>query len=293
MPTITEAILAVMREAGTPLSGKEAYRRILGKQIYQFHAEQPEHVVTGQIRRHCKDLDFPTAAPRKYFGMTKDGRFFPLPAPTEAKPGAPRPKPGPTAHKRTLASTLRELKHLQSLHRDLTKERLLKDLKKISPETFEKFARRLLEVYGFEHTRITAISHDGGIDGHGNLRVGLAHMRVAFQCKRWTQSNVGRREIDEFRGAIQGEYEQGIFFTTAHFAKGAKAVSIKPGAVPIILIDGPSIVELMIQKNFGVEQETLPVYTYALDLILSNDEQSEKAQRSPGPTSRGTAFSRF
>ena len=70
-------------------------------------------------------------------------------------------------------------------------------------------------------------------------------MNVAFQCKRWTTANVGRPEIDKFRGAIQGEYEQGIFFTTANFASGAKEVSIKRGAVPIILIDGPSIVELM------------------------------------------------
>lgn len=265
-----------MKEADAPLSGKEAYQRILAKQIYQFHAQQAEHVVTAQIRRHCKDLDFPTAAPRKYFGMTQDGKFYPLPAPIEAKPTRSQPKPRPTAHKKTLVSTLRELKQLQAVHRELTKDRLLADLKKLSPQAFEKFARRLLEVYGFEQMRVTSISNDGGIDGHGKLKVGLAHMRVAFQCKRWLQSNVGRPEIDKFRGAIQGEYEQGIFFTTAQFATGAKAVSIKAGAVPVILIDGPSLVELMIEKNFGVEQEALPVYTYALDLILSGDEQTEK-----------------
>jgi restriction system protein len=114
------------------------------------------------------------------------------------------------------------------------------------------------------------------MSGERNLNVGLAHMRVAFQCKRWLESNVGRPEIDKFRGAIQGEYEQGMFFTTAHFATGAKAVSLKPGAVPVILIDGPSIAELMVAKNFGVEQETLPVYTYGLDLVLSGDEETSK-----------------
>jgi len=31
----------------------------------------------------------------------------------------------------------------------------------------------------------------------------------------------------------------------------------------------PYIVELMIEKNFGVEKESLPVYSYALDLIVA------------------------
>ncbi len=97
-------------------------------------------------------------------------------------------------------------------------------------------------------------------------------MNVAFQCKRWTTTNVGRPEIDKFRGAIQGEYEQGLFFTTASFASGAKQVSIKAGAVPIILIDGPSIVDLMIEKEFGVEQESWPIYAYALDVIFADDQ---------------------
>jgi restriction system protein len=95
---------------------------------------------------------------------------------------------------------------------------------------------------------------------------------VAFQCKRWNKNTVGRPEIDKFRGAIQGQYEQGLLFTTGSFAAGAEAVSFRPGAVPIILIDGPAIVDMMIEKQFGVQMESLPIYSYALDLALSDDE---------------------
>ena len=59
--TINKAIVAVMKDAGVPLSAKEAYDRIVAKDLYEFHAQQPPNVVMGQIRRHCKDLDFPTA----------------------------------------------------------------------------------------------------------------------------------------------------------------------------------------------------------------------------------------
>jgi restriction system protein len=152
------------------------------------------------------------------------------------------------------------------------REKILHDLRKLSPSAFEYFSRRLLETYGFQDVYVTQVSNDGGIDGHGKLKVGLAFLNVAFQCKRWIKGSVGRPEIDKFRGAIQGEYEQGIFFTTSRFASGAEAVSFKPGAVPIILIDGPGILNLMIEKDFGVQVESLPIYTYALDLILSEED---------------------
>ena len=119
---------------------------------------------------------------------------------------------------------------------------------------------------------MTQLSGDGGIDGFGKLKVGLANLNVAFQCKRWTKGNVQRPEIDKFRGAAQGDVEQGLFFTTASFSDGAIAASIKRGAVPIILVDGESIVDLMIEKGFGVQLETMTIPSYALDLALGNEE---------------------
>lgn len=45
--------------------------------------------------------------------------------------------------------------------------------------------------------------------------------------------------------------------------------SIKQGAVPIILIDGRMIVDIMIEKQFGIEHEDLPIYINAIDKIFS------------------------
>jgi predicted helicase len=106
----------------------------------------------------------------------------------------------------------------------------------LTPKQFERFAGTLLSAYGFNEMKVTGKSGDGGIDGHGKLKVGLASMNVAFQCKRW-QGAVGRPEIDKFRGAIQGEFEQGIFFTTSQFSSPAQEASIKKGAAPIVLLD--------------------------------------------------------
>jgi restriction system protein len=147
------------------------------------------------------------------------------------------------------------------------KDNLLEKLGSLTPEQFEHFAKKLLAAYGFVEMKVTSVSHDGGIDGHGLLRVGLARMSVAFQCKKW-QSNIQRPEVDKFRGAIQGEFEQGIFFTTSEFTDGAKAASLKRGAVPIILLDGGSIVELMIEKQFGVRRKPLELYFDEVDRLF-------------------------
>ncbi|WP_295221300.1 restriction endonuclease [uncultured Chryseobacterium sp.] len=95
-------------------------------------------------------------------------------------------------------------------------------------------------------------------------------MQVAFECKRWI-TTIGRPKISQFRGDIQGKYQQGIFFTTSKFSPDAKASSLQVGAVPIILIDGNGIIDLMMDKEFGVEKIELPIYSNALDLILQKN----------------------
>ena len=149
------------------------------------------------------------------------------------------------------------------------RSKLLDRLYELTPTQFEHFARQLLTAYGFVQMTVTQVARDGGIDGHGMLKVGLARMAVAFQCKRW-EGNVPRPEVDKFRGAIQGEFEQGMFFTTSDFTRGAMDASIKKGAVPVILLNGESIVDLMIEKEFGVLKKPLQIYEDQLDAIFGD-----------------------
>lgn len=270
--TIVEAIKRVMKEAGKPLTPKEAYERIVSKGLYSFNAEYPYQVVRTQIRRHVKGVDFPSSSPTKHFEEKEDGKYFLLEVPHRDKSAIARGKSKGDSKKTNLNILNKQLKGLHYSYNDAVKQKVLRGLQGLTPGGFEQFAKKLMEVYGFHDMKVTQITKDGGIDGFGKLRVGLAEMNVAFQCKRWRKSSIYRPEVDKFRGAIQGEYEQGIFFTTASFALGAKEISIKKGAVPVILIDGKGIVDLMVQKEFGVQRENLAVYSYALDLALTDDE---------------------
>lgn len=147
------------------------------------------------------------------------------------------------------------------------KQRTIQKLLDLTPQQFERFAGALLDAYGFAAVQVTGKTGDGGIDGHGKLKVGLASMSVAFQCKRW-KGSVGRSEVDKFRGAIQGEYEQGLFFTTSSFSKDALSASLKKGAVPVMLIDGDSIAQLMIDKQFGVRRRPIEIYEDQIDSLF-------------------------
>jgi len=174
----------------------------------------------------------------------------------------------PLQQKRT--STSASLVDLYEKYELQFRSKLLDKLFELTPTQFEHFGKHLLSVYGFVQMTVTQVSKDGGIDGHGLLKVGLANMSVAFQCKRW-EGNIPRPEVDKFRGAIQGSYEQGVFFTTSDFSTGAKGASIKKGAVPVILLNGESIVDMMIDKEFGVQKKPLQIYDDQIESIFGDD----------------------
>lgn len=256
--TIIEAAIEVLKHSDETLSVPEIYTKIIENSLYEFHAQDPLSVLRVELRGHSVGIDYPSASSKKYFLYDEGSRTFGL---VNAQT-----KYDNTKKEATPLSILREL-HNKYTHE--FKAKTLRQLKGLNPYDFELFCKNLLERYGFHNLIVTKKSRDGGIDGHGKLKIGLAYMNVAFQCKRWGSNKIGRKEIDAFRGAVQGEYEQGLFFTTSSFSKEAEDSSIKRGAVPIILIDGDMIVDFMIDKHFGIEYEDLPIYINALDNVLS------------------------
>ena len=150
--------------------------------------------------------------------------------------------------------------------------KVLQELMDREPSEFEAFAAKLMTTYGFRKMKVTNVhtAPDGGIDGNGELKLGLATMRAAFQCKKW-RGSVGRPEIDKFRGAIQGRFEHGYFFTTSTFSDEAREASIRDGAVPIFLFDGHEIVEIMVEKGLGIGRRPIEIYEDRLATLFEKE----------------------
>ena len=142
----------------------------------------------------------------------------------------------------------------ETLRADLEAE-LLQQVKESSPGFFERLVVELLVKMGYGGSRQDAgraigRSGDGGIDGVINEdRLGLDVIYI--QAKRW-DTTVGRPEIQQFAGALQGQRaRKGVFITTSSFSQEAEEYASRLDS-RIILIDGTRLARLMVDHNVGV-----------------------------------------
>lgn len=123
----------------------------------------------------------------------------------------------------------------------------------LEPSAFERLAQRLLRESGFVQVQVTGKSSDGGIDGVGIARInGFLSFHVLFQCKRY-QGSITAGQIRDFRGAMQGRTDKGLFITTGTFTREAIKEATRDGAPPIDLIDGEQLVQKLKELELGVK----------------------------------------
>ena len=132
-------------------------------------------------------------------------------------------------------------------------QQIHKKLLSLEPSAFERLTQRLLRESGFIQVQVTGKSGDGGIDGVGIARInGFLSFHVLFQCKRY-QGSVSASQIRDFRGAMQGRTDKGLFITTGRFTKDAVKEATRDGAPPIDLIDGEQLVQRLKELGLGVK----------------------------------------
>ncbi len=138
-------------------------------------------------------------------------------------------------------------------------EELLDVILKMSPSGFERLIQRLLRESGFVQVEVTGQSGDGGVDGHGILRLnGLLSFQIIFQAKRW-KGTVGAGQVRDFRGAMVGRADKGLLITTGAFTKDAIKEATRDGAPAIDLVDGDQLVEKLKQLSLGVSVKKIEV----------------------------------
>jgi restriction system protein len=143
---------------------------------------------------------------------------------------------------------------------------LIEILRNLTPRGFEELCLLLLRENGFENLKLTPKSHDGGIDGISTLRVNpFVSFRVLFQCKRYNgRSSISRAQIGEFRNAMQGRADKGIFITTSYFSPDAEKEATRDGATPVELVDAEKLVDMFEKTELGLK----PVTTYEIDRVF-------------------------
>jgi len=174
------------------------------------------------------------------------------------------PKPKQSADEPRTPEEVLEAAH-RTLRENLATE-MLAQIKKTSPKMFETIVIELLVEMGYGGSRPDASKAIGGTGDEGidgiikEDKLGLDTIYV--QAKRW-ENTVGRPEIQKFAGALQGQRaKKGIFITTAAFSKDAQDYASRI-ETKIVLIDGETLAEFMIDNNIGVS----PVANYGVKRI--------------------------
>lgn len=164
--------------------------------------------------------------------------------------GAALPKEILTTPEETIALAYQEL-------RSTLAQELIDKIKQAPPDFFERLVVDLLLAMGYGGSQRDAgetlgRSGDGGIDGViREDRLGLDVIYI--QAKRW-EGVVGRPTIQGFVGAIHGaRASKGVIITTSDFTVEAREY-VKTIPTRIVLVNGKTLAELMIDHNVGVSR---------------------------------------
>jgi restriction system protein len=135
---------------------------------------------------------------------------------------------------------------------------LLKEVKNATPVFFEKAVLKLLNRMGYGDLISGSVEHTGksgdeGVDG--KIREDKLGLDVIYvQAKKW-ENTVSRPEIQKFVGALKGQNaNKGIFITTSDFSREAIEYARKIDSPKIVLIDGETLAQHMIDYNVGVSK---------------------------------------
>ena len=141
---------------------------------------------------------------------------------------------------------------LEEFSDDGWQNELLGVIKGMTPAAFERLSRLMLLRLGFSQVEVVGRSGDGGIDLLGVVKINnVLSFRVLAQCKRYRES-VGPGDIRNFRGAMQGRTDKGIFLTSGRFTGDARREASRDGVPEIDLVDGEALTLMLKDLQMGV-----------------------------------------
>lgn len=255
-------LISALNELGGSGSIEEIYSKVI--EITKFsenilnQLHDPEKSSQTEIgyrlawaRTYLKKFGFLENSSRGVWALTEKGRTNPVFSPLEV-----------VTYVRGLDKTQQNIEQLKDVDvlveasEEAWREQLSIVLtQKLDPSAFERLIQRLLRESGFVQVEVTGKTGDGGIDGKGIARInGFMSFHVLFQCKRY-KGSVGAGEIRDFRGAMVGRADKGLFITTGTFTAAALKEATRDGAPPIDLVDGNELADKLRELELGMKIE--------------------------------------
>lgn len=242
-----EAAKRILKEAERPLSAAEITKIALEKGWLETEGKTPSATMAAQIYMEIKNN------PKSDFIKVKSGLF------------------SLKTQKETFDGEEYVARHNQKI-----KEALRKHLHEIDPKEFEYLIAALLDRIGFENVDVVGGSGDGGIDLVGDLTVGgVTNVKTVIQAKRY-KNPIGVKVIRELRGSAELT-KRGLIITTSDFTKEAAIEAEQANKMPISLVNGERLVELLIQHEVGVKKTSVDILSIDKEYLENLETDAIKA----------------
>jgi restriction system protein len=151
---------------------------------------------------------------------------------------------------------IRSVEDFNRSQRDLLRERL----ENMNPFAFEHLICDLLTEMGYEDVQVTQPTNDKGVDVKAVAQFGITTINEVIQAKR-QRANIQRPVLDMLRGSLHRfKAQKGTIITTGDFGKGVKDAAFEMGAAPITLINGDTLIDLLIQHEIGVKKKAVEYF---------------------------------
>ncbi len=260
LETLIIATLEALKDLGGSASNEEIHDEVI--RILNL----PEEIVeiphkNGRItylayrlhwaRTYLKKMEAIDNTQRGVWTLLPHGRAM---SPDDAKrvPSLVRSMNAERRKRRLESESLTDIEDEEADTGETWQEHLISALLTMQPDAFERLCQRVLREAGFTKVEVTGRSGDGGIDGHGVLRMKLVSFQVLFQAKRWRDA-VGASVVRDFRGAMVGRADKGLIMTTGRFTADARREATRDGAPAIDLVDGEDLCLLLKDLGIGVK----------------------------------------
>lgn len=143
---------------------------------------------------------------------------------------------------------------LERLNRQLQEELLA-----LSSRAYAEAMALLLRKMGYADVQLLPRDKRklcGGTTLRARSRTGAGETLLLAQVKQY-RAPVARRFVDELRGAmLRRNAQAGLLITTSRFPRASVAASREDAHLPVTLLEGTQVRELLVQYGLGVEELT-------------------------------------
>ncbi len=248
----------LLAQAGEPMTPKELTALAMEEGLIKTEGQTPEATMAAQLYTDIK------SNPKTPFKKVGRGKF--------------------ALRQQTESAASAQL--IIDKQNELVRAALKKQLHDMDAYQFEFLIGDLLQQLGYENVEVTKQSGDGGVDVIADLTLeGITNVRTVVQAKRFkTGNNIPGKIVTQLRGSAEVD-QRGLIITTSDFTKDAIAESKAANKMPVSLVNGEKLVDLMIKHKVGVKAEEMVLY--AVDTEYFENEEPGGIGAAEGEKSRG------